>query len=428
MGSSPHLCLNAICSVVLASLASIATAAEVPDDFGTYRFADGACVSGGRMDESGSGRVLFMDVVGNRRGGLFSGDGTDFVSVFDPSHTLVFDAKRDTLSWNEGGQATTARRIHAPRREPATIQSEGVALAATLYLPRAASATPYPGIVLAHGSGRQTRYAAAWTMFFVDQGFAVLAYDKRGIVASGGDYAASNFADQQHDLAAAVRWLAAHPDVDGARVGIHATSQSGWYAPAVAGDAPVAFLVARAGPPLPVGPTTLHEQTEEWRAAGLSAGEIAPAAALWQSLMQAARQGRSRAEAQALVDGQRQAKWFDKAYEGWDQVGPAWWSQQQVDTHYDPMADLQRHPVPTLWFLAERDENVPHAASVAALHDADLSDDLLTVVTIAGAPHSFLVTEADGSVHYTHDYWPRMAAWLHARGFTGPATPAARCE
>lgn len=427
MALHPRSCVCAVLSMVFATLASTAAAGNVPDDFGTYRFDDGVCVSGGRMDESGQARLMFMDVVGSRRGGLFDGGGSGFVSVFDPAHTLAFDASRDTMSWSEGGHTRTARRLHAPRRKDVGLDSGGVALAGTLYLPRVASETPYPGVVLAHGSGRQTRYAAAWTAFFVDRGFAVLVYDKRGVGASAGDYATAHFADQQADLAAAVHWLAAHPDVDGERVGIHATSQSGWYAPAVAGDAPVAFLVARAGPSLPVAATTLHERSEEWRAAGLSPGEIEEAAALWRALMAAAAQGRTRDAAQALVDARRDAPWFAKAYEGWDQIGPAWWGRQRVDTRFDPVADLQRHPVPTLWFLAERDENVPHAASAAALRAADLPDDLLTVVDVADAPHSFLVTEADGRMRYTYDYWPRMADWLQARGFTGPATPAARC-
>lgn len=424
----PRRYFRALCVVTLAALASGAAAGELPDDFGTYQFEDGACVSGGRIDEAGTGNLLFMDVMGNRRGGLFKDDGTHFESLIGPAHKLVFDANRDTMSWIEGDKKTTARLIHAPRQEGVTFASDGVSLAGTLYLPREPSVTPYPGIVLSHGSGQQTRYAATWAAFFVDHGFAVLAYDKRGTGESGGDYKAINFAELEHDLAAGVRWLAAHPEVDGKRVGIHATSQAGWYAPAVAGEAPVAFLVARVGPPLPVGPTTLHEQTEEWRAAGLSADEIDQAAALWRALMDAAEHGRSRAEAQALMDAQRPAPWFAKAYEGWNEVSPAWWRQQQVDTRYDPVADLQRHPVPTLWFLAERDENVPYTASVAALHGADLPKNMLTVVSVANAPHSFLITEADGSIHYTNDYWPRLSAWLQARGFTGPATPAARCR
>ncbi|MGD8575294.1 MAG: hypothetical protein PVJ40_10135, partial [Gammaproteobacteria bacterium] len=32
--------------------------------------------------------------------------------------------------------------------------------------------------------------------------------------------------------------------------------------------------------------------------------------------------------------------------------------------------------------------------------------------------HSFLVREADGTVHFTDRYWPVMADWLKARGMT----------
>ena len=70
-----------------------------------------------------------------------------------------------------------------------------------------------------------------------------------------------------------------------------------------------------------------------------------------------------------------------------------------------------------LWFLAEKDQNVPYKKSRDALeaarkkHNADI-----TLITIPGAAHSFLIKGADGTVHYTDRYWPEMARWLRARG------------
>jgi uncharacterized protein len=414
---------------VLLACAAGAGAADLDLRQGTYRFEDGSCVTGGRFDESGRQRLLLMDTGTNRRGGLFEADGTTFTSVIDPSSRVAFEEDGDRLSWTTPARVEYAARVHAPRRQPAAIESDGTLLAGTLYLPAAAAAdAPHPGIVLAHGSGPQNRHAGPWTTFFVDQGFAVLAYDKRGVGESGGEFKGSDYADLARDLAVAVRWLAERPEVDGERVGIHATSQSGWYAPAVIGEAPVAFLIVRAGPPLPTGPTTLHERMGEWREAGMAEEAILGAAGLWRALMGAAEQGRSRGDAQALLDDARTRPWFAQAYGDWKEIRAPWWREQQVNARYRPAIDLGRDPVPTLWFLAERDENVPYAASVAALRETELAADLLTVVTVRGASHGFFVTDDDGAVRYTDDYWPRMAAWLHARGLRAAASPAARCR
>ena len=71
-----------------------------------------------------------------------------------------------------------------------------------------------------------------------------------------------------------------------------------------------------------------------------------------------------------------------------------------------------------MWMRADG-ENVPYARSRKAIerarrrHGADI-----TLITIHNAPHSFLVEDAQGAVHYTNHCWPEMAQWLHARGVT----------
>lgn len=393
---------------------------------GTYLFDDGSCVTGGRFDESGSERVLFTDVWRNTRGGLFEREGDSLRSLIDPQVTLGSGAQGGTLAWNEAEGAEHATRVHASRVVDARFESEGTALAGTLHLPDVPG--PYPGLVLAHGSGPQNRHAGPWASFFVDLGFAVLSYDKRGVGASGGDYEASDYTQLEADLAAAVRWLAERPEVDARRVGVHASSQSGWYAPSVAGDAPMAFLLVRAGPTLPTGPTTLHEQVQEWRADGVAEDAIAHASAFWTALMAlATRQGSAR-EAEDLLDGARGQAWFAPTFGDWSSIRAPWWRKQVANARYRPAQDLANHPVPALWFLAERDENVPYAASAAAMRARQFPPGMVTMVTVEGAGHDFLVRAADGSIRYTDDYWPRMAQWLRERGFAGPATPAQACR
>lgn len=404
-------------------------AADLAEPMGTWRFADGSCVTGGRFDESGSRLLLYTDTVANRRGGLFAPDGGGFLSVIDGRTRIRFEGGGQALHWSAADATLAGRRIHAPRRVDAGFRGDAGAIAGTLYLPADVSGAPFPGMVLAHGSGAQNRHAGPWTTFFVDLGFAVLAYDKRGVGGSEGDLAAADYGDLQQDLATAVHWLAARPEVDARRVGIHASSESGWYAPDLAArDEAVAFLIQRAGPPLPTGSTTGHERTEEWRADGLAAGHVAAAADFWRRLMAAADRGEPVAVAQGLLDHARARPWFANAFGDWHAIRPQWWGKEQRNARFRPATDGVRRPVPTLWFLAERDQNVPYAASLRALQATQAAHGALRIVTVADADHGFLVRGVDGSIRYTDDYWPVMAAWLREHALSGPATPAAACD
>lgn len=70
----------------------------------------------------------------------------------------------------------------------------------------------------------------------VRNGVAVLAYDKRGIGQSGGQYPGESPTEDTidvlaRDAAAAARFLAAQPEIDPARVGLAGHSQAGWIMP-----------------------------------------------------------------------------------------------------------------------------------------------------------------------------------------------------
>ena len=140
------------------------------------------------------------------------------------------------------------------RDEVVTVASvEGVALAGTLTIPDGPG--PFPGVVLVSGSGPQDRDSAllghrpflVLADFLARRGIAVLRYDDRGVAASTGNFAGATTADFAVDAQAAVRALAARPDITG--VGVVGHSEGGIVAPMVANatDA-VAFVVLLAGP------------------------------------------------------------------------------------------------------------------------------------------------------------------------------------
>lgn len=123
------------------------------------------------------------------------------------------------------------------KQEQVTFQSEGVALAGTLYIPKHS----YAAVVIVHGSGQEIRMTK-FAEQIAKQGIAVFTYDKRGVGASGGVYAGpevgTNNIDSTNlnllakDANAAVNTL--HKKIKKIPIGLVGGSQAGWIMPIAA--------------------------------------------------------------------------------------------------------------------------------------------------------------------------------------------------
>lgn len=134
----------------------------------------------------------------------------------------------------------------------------GHVLAGTLTRP--AGASRVPAVVLVTGSGSQDRDEAiplvsGFRPFreladtISRRGIAVLRLDDRGYGESTGDPSRATSADFADDVRAAIAWLRARPDIDGAKVGVVGHSEGGLIAPMVAATDPqLAAIVLIAGP------------------------------------------------------------------------------------------------------------------------------------------------------------------------------------
>lgn len=149
---------------------------------------------------------------------------------------------------NDGG--------HLMRDVDTTVTADdGLLLAGTLTRP--AGAGPHPAVLLLHGSGRldrdagtrrfRTGYGPALAAALAQHGIASLRYDRRGVGATPGDWLATGFADNRRDAAAAVRALAARPDVRADAVGVVGHSEGAVHAMALGAHADVAAVVLLAG-------------------------------------------------------------------------------------------------------------------------------------------------------------------------------------
>lgn len=85
-----------------------------------------------------------------------------------------------------------------------------------------------------------------------------------------------------------------------------------------------------------------------------------------------------------------------------------------------PVPSLERFPGPVLWFLAERDENVPLISTRAALERAFAvaPGDDHEIVVIDNALHSFLIPNPNGPPRFAAGFFDHMGEWLAERGYS----------
>jgi pimeloyl-ACP methyl ester carboxylesterase len=175
--------------------------------------------------------------------------------------------------WEEDGEARRAEKIpDSPLAlRELTIADAEVPLSGTLFLPAGAEAVP--AAVLIHGSGASDRdnlWYVHLACHLTGNGIAVFLPDKRGAGKSGGEWRTASFQDFAGDTLAAVRAVAARPEVDEGRVGVVGISQGGWIAPLVASlSADLLFVVNLSGAAVRPVDQLRHETRQTLRQAGV---------------------------------------------------------------------------------------------------------------------------------------------------------------
>ena len=271
-----------------------------------------------------------------------------------------------------GIACTAATQVREARVEPIRFSSSGVALAGALHLPRAEGRVP--AAVLVHGSGRMTRDDMARFMAarLNAMGIAVLAYDKRGVGESEGEYSGIGPGNSDRmfgllagDALAGVAALASRPEIDPKRIGLIGNSQGGWIAPLAASrSADVAFVVSLSGPAVTVG-----EEIAYSNLAGADPGSQ-------QGLRDAA---------------------IESAFR--DFKGPH---------GYDPVPVIRALRTPSLWILGERDRSLPVARSVENLERIKAEGKPITLRVLPGLDHG-LRNRSGGP---QPDIWQIVGDWL----------------
>ncbi len=397
---------------------------------GSYRTEDGRLLGIAPFSEFGP-RPMLVDYTSGRIGPVYPLSrerhlvGHALVAPVFPADSLeaIFgrDGEVEGLRFGQQGLPTAVAGRVATRDEEVRFASGAIALGGTLVLP--AAPPPHPALVLVHGSNALTREVfGPWTRFFAGQGFAVLAYDKRGTGTSTGDWKQADFHQLAADVLAGVRFLAARPDIRSDRIGLWGASQAGWIMPIVAAEAPqeVAFMLVHAG-----SGTTVREQgvlsiEHELRAAGLPEASVA-LGTRYQRLDDEVSQSGSGWQAlqRFYQDHSREEPWLWPPRPADDWFRPYY----RMLMDFDPTPYWRRVRCPVLFFFGEVDVNVPPDAAWPPIERALLAadHDRFRHVVLPKANHLFLEArtggrdEYPGLTRFVPGYFEAMARWLAAQ-------------
>jgi pimeloyl-ACP methyl ester carboxylesterase len=314
--------------------------------------------------------------------------------------------------------------LAALRTVGASFKNGDVTLAGTLFLP--AGAGPHPAVVLFHGSGPQGRdvFTASW---FAEHGVAALAYDKRGVNESTGDFRKVSFTDLAADGLAGVAWLKARADIDAKRIGAWGLSQGGWLGPLAASQSrDIAFVIAVSGPGVSPGEQMVFYFANEMRAQGFGEADVEEASDFRRAVWHFLSTGDGSDAARRALDRGRTRPWFSVVNGQSDGVfgrptselmnDPAlrqepWY---RVEANYDPRTALRALTVPALFIFGSDDRLVPVERSVEIIREtltrAGHRD--FSIKVFPHADHALYVSSPDGGMALAPGYLVTLDGWL----------------
>ncbi|MEQ1724492.1 MAG: alpha/beta hydrolase [Sphingopyxis sp.] len=302
-------------------------------------------------------------------------------------------------------------------------------LAGTLYRPIDGSAKPRAAIVLVHGSGPQDRdgYASIIQLLALRlsrAGLVVLAFDKRGVGGSAGDWTSAGFPDLAADANAAMRFVRAQAGVDSTRVGIGGSSQAGWIAArsVVDGGAPAfVLLIGAAGSAMNVEEQNLYNTGVQMRCAGFSPDQVRLALDQQAAFFAARRDPARLPELQAATASA--AAPANAALNDWlfpadisPPLQPQWYDV--LDTGFEPLPIWRTYQGPMLLLFSEYDDSTPTLAALRRVSTIQRTN--VTVTTIPGAQHIGLATDnvCRGDVSalagFAPGFWEAIEGWIAA--------------
>lgn len=329
--------------------------------------------------------------------------------------------------------AACAPRAAAPldsrktTEEPVHFSSGSITLAGTLLLPGGTG--PHPGVFLFHGSGPQERelFTARW---FAEQGFAALAYDKRGVGESTGDFRKGPFMDLCDDGLAALAYLKSRKEIDPKRMGVWGLSQGGWLGPLAASrSADISFVIAVSGPGVSPGEQMIVYYANELRARGVSESAIEQAGVLRREIYNYLYIKAGYEKADADLNEARAEPWFKEVNTQGDRLSEKLQKPSELtergnpnivrfarEMHYDPVPALEALGIPALFLFGDQDQLIPVEKSVAVIRQvqAQSGHHDFTIQVFHNVDHGMRLTANGSGGEISSEYLETMRTWLAA--------------
>jgi dienelactone hydrolase len=424
-------------------VAYVLTRPEPPDTrfSGAYALEDGTQV----FVSPREGKVLRYRMMNGESGALWpTGEGEyeggPGWSEREPIVNRMKFARGDGHSgfeWRRGdNQEVHARWLDLPERI-SKFPSGNLALRGKLVLPEGAG--PFPVVVIVHGSEDYSAvdyYSEPY--MYAANGFAALAFDKRGTGESEGKYL-QNFHVLSDDVVAAVHWLRTQPEIDGNRIHLAGFSQGGWIAPLAAlKDGNIRSVLVGFGVMVPVTGEDRWGYYYALQQKGFGPDAIAAADRINTVIEDIADRHKNRwGELGTLLDDARSQPWFE-AVRGsdsalgqitgskvplWGWRAFLWWRERTsgdtpfIDRLYDPVPTLQKLQTPSLWMLGGEDSSAPTPWTLRELEKLEAEGRPVRHHVFPEADHGIMrfVKQANGERRYTGlepDYYPMQIAWL----------------
>jgi pimeloyl-ACP methyl ester carboxylesterase len=295
------------------------------------------------------------------------------------------------------------------------FQHDGHDLAGTLHVPE--RTPPFPAVIMIHGSGDADRDSGGFFTprreRFLNDGLAVLSWDKPGNGESGGDWRLQTVPGRADEVLAAFACLRQQGGIEPDRIGLWGHSQGGWVGPIAASREPaVAALVIHSGTGLTPWQQDSFGMEHVLRSTGAGDDVVAGGIAFLDALHAAAAASMTFAEFDRTVQAPARGKPWHAEYFG--EVDEAMWVffTRNMAEPFDPQEVLRSVTCPVLAVFGSDDVLVPAEESAQILWDTvGVNNPDLTVRTYQGAGHRL---DLPGGV-LPDGYLDAMSGWLRKR-------------
>lgn len=299
-------------------------------------------------------------------------------------------------------------------------------LSGSIYIP--AGRGPHPAVVLFHGSGPQRRdiSTASW---FAEHGVAALAYDKRGVGESTGDFRKIVFMDLTRDGIAGIQLLKARRDIDASQIGAWGLSQGGWLGPLAATQSPdIHWVIAVSGPGVSPGEQMIVYYANELRRGGVPEAQITEASATRRAIWNYMSSGQNYQQTKSLFDSARSKPWYAQVSQQQDKLfdpmpAPAdfakpgyqhgnWFAHEM---NYDPVPTLEALKIPALFLFGDQDQLIPVQTSMEIIRrvQSEPGQRDFTIQVFPGVEHDMYAETGDAG-GTSREYLNAMQSWLTA--------------